>query len=50
MEKRSTYNENRKISLPYHKFITFEIYSGAQFGIRFHKFYDEQIKNKIKDT
>ncbi|KEJ83063.1 SNF2 family N-terminal domain containing protein [Oxytricha trifallax] len=50
MDKRNnTYNEQRKISLPYKKFITFEIVSQATFGIRFHKFYDEQIKNKIRD-
>ncbi|CDW74660.1 swi snf-related matrix-associated actin-dependent regulator of chromatin subfamily a-like protein 1 [Stylonychia lemnae] len=48
MDKKNTYNEQRKISLPYKKFITFEIFSGAQYGIRFHKFYDEIIKNIIR--
>lgn len=28
-EKKNTYNENRKISLPYKKFITLEIHSNA---------------------
>jgi hypothetical protein len=36
--------------LPYKKIITLEIHSGAQVGLRFHKFYDEHIKNKIRNV
>ena len=48
VDRRNNYNETRKINLPYKKFITLEIHSGEQFALRFHKFYDEGIKNKIR--
>jgi hypothetical protein len=48
IDRRNNYNDCRKISLPFKKFITLEVHSVEQFALRFHKFYDETIKNKIR--
>ena len=48
-ERKNNYNDSRKVSLPYKKFITLELHSAETFALRFHKFYDETIKNKIRD-
>ncbi len=47
-DRKNNYNDCRKISLPYKKFITLELHSGEQFSLRFHKFYIDSIKNKIR--
>lgn len=47
-DRKNNYNDCRKISLPYKKFITLELHTTESFALRFHKFYDETIKNKIR--
>jgi len=49
-KRENTYNEHRRCSLPYKKFITLEVCSTSQFALRFHKFYSEGIKNRIRNT